>query len=48
MFKAIHGLAPHYLCNDVTMIVDVHGYNTRRSENIQIQIQNSFIASHQT
>ena len=21
MFKAIHGLAPHYLCNDVTMIV---------------------------
>ena len=32
MFKAIHGLAPHYLCNDVTMIVDVHGYNTRSSE----------------
>ena len=27
MFKAIHGLAPHYLCNDVTMIVGVHGYN---------------------
>ena len=23
MFKAIHGLTPHYLCNDVTMIVDV-------------------------
>ena len=34
IFKAIHGLAPHYLCNDVTMIVDVHGYNTRSSENM--------------
>ena len=29
MFKVIHGLAPHYLCNDVTMIIDVYGYNTR-------------------
>ena len=33
MFKHIHGLAPHYLCNDVTMIADVHDYNTRSSEN---------------
>ena len=32
MFKAIHGLAPHYLCNDVTMMVYVHGYNTRSLE----------------
>ena len=32
MFKVIDGLAPHYLCNDVTMIVDVHGSNTRSSE----------------
>ena len=38
MFKAIHGLAPHYLCNDVTMIVDVHGYITRRSENINLYV----------
>ena len=36
MFKAIHGLAPHYLCNDVTMIVDIHGYNTRGSENMNL------------
>ena len=33
IFKCIHDLAPHYLCNDVTMIADVHDYNTRRSEN---------------
>ena len=38
MFKAIHGLAPHYLCNDVTMIVDVHGYNTRSSENMNLYV----------
>ena len=33
MFEYIHGLAPHYLCNDVTMIAGVHDYNTRSSEN---------------
>ena len=38
MFKAIHGLAPHYLCNDVTMVVDVHGYNTRSSENMNLYV----------
>ena len=38
MFKTIHGLAPHYLCNDVTMIVDVHGYDTRSSENINLYV----------
>ena len=38
MFKAIHGLAPQYLCNDVTMIVDVHGYNTISSENINLYV----------
>ena len=38
MFKAIHGLAPHYLCNDVTMIIDAHGYNTRSSENINLYV----------
>ena len=36
MFKAIHGLAPHYLCNDVIMIVDVHGYDTKISEIMNI------------
>ena len=38
MFKAIHGLAPHCLCNDVTMVVDVHGYNTRSSENMNLYV----------
>ena len=38
MFKAIHGLAPHYLYNDVTMIVDIHGYNTRGSENMNLHV----------
>ena len=38
MFRDIHGLAPHYLCNDVTMIVDVHGYNTRSSENMNLYV----------
>ena len=36
MSKAIHGLAPHYLCNDITMIVDVYGYNTRSLENVNL------------
>ena len=36
MFKAIHGLAPHYLCNDVTMIVDVHG--NRSTENMNLYV----------
>ena len=34
MFKCIHGLVPHYLSNDVTMVVDIHGYNTMSSENM--------------
>ena len=34
MFKCIHGLAPHYLSNDVTMHVDIHGYDTRSAENM--------------
>ena len=34
MFKGIHGPAPHYLSNDVTMHVDIHGYNTRNAENM--------------
>ena len=26
IFKCIHGLAPHYLCNGVTMIANLHNY----------------------
>ena len=36
MFKCIHGLVPHYLSNDVTMVVDIHGYNTRSSVNMDL------------
>ena len=36
MFKCIHGLAPHYLSNDVTMVVDIHGYDTRSYENADL------------
>ena len=38
MFKCIHGLAPHYLSNDVTMVVDIHGYDTRSSENMNLYV----------
>ena len=38
MFKCIHGLAPHYLSNDVTMHVDIHGYDTRSAENTDLYI----------
>ena len=29
MFKCIHGLAPDYLCNEVTMQIEVATRNTR-------------------
>ena len=38
MFKCIHGLAPHYLSNDVTMHVDIHGYDARSAENMESYI----------
>ena len=38
MFKCIHGLAPHYLSNDVTMHVNIHGYDTRSAENMDLYI----------
>ena len=37
-FKCIHGLAPHYLSNDVTMHVDIHGFDTRSAENMDLYI----------
>ena len=38
MFKCIHGLAPHYLSNGVTMHVDIHGYDTKSAENMDLYI----------
>ena len=36
--KCIHGLAPHYLSNDATIHVDIHGYDTRSAENMDLYI----------
>ena len=38
MFKCIHGLAFHYLSNDVTMVVDIHGCNTWSSKNMDLYV----------
>ena len=38
MFKCIHGLAPHYLCNDATMFVDINVYDTRSTENMDLYL----------
>ena len=38
MFKCIHGFAPHYLCNDVIMYIDINGYNTRSAENMDLYL----------
>ena len=38
MFKCIHGFAPHYLCNDVTMSIDINGYDTRSAENMDLYL----------
>ena len=38
MFKCKHGLAPHYLSNDVIMVVDIHSYDTRSSENMDLYV----------
>ena len=38
MCKCIHDLAPYYLSNDVTMHVDIHGYDTRGAENMDLYI----------
>ena len=38
MFKCIHGLAPNYLCNDVTMYDDINRYDTRNAENMDLYL----------
>ena len=43
MFKCIHGHA-HYLCNDVTIYVDINGYDTRTS--IQQKIESHWTESN--
>ena len=31
MFKAIHGIAPHYLSDRINMHFDIHGYDIREA-----------------
>ena len=38
MFKWIHDLALNYLCDMVTMRVDIHGYDTRSSGNVDVHV----------
>ena len=53
MFKAIHGVAPHYLSDRIDMHFDIHGYNTREAGSINVYLlavhkeiyRNSFLYS---
>ena len=53
MFEAIHGFTPDYLSNLITMRFDIHGYNTRSTQNNDVHIpqikkeifENSFLVS---
>ena len=36
MYESVHGLAPSYLVNAITMVVDMHGYNTRRPDDVYL------------
>ena len=48
VFKSIHGLAPHYLCDDITMQKEVSSCNTRNfNENdVHIPYTNSVFSSN--
>ena len=53
MFKAIHGIAPHYLSDRIDMHFDIHGYNTREAGSMNVYLpavhkeiyRNSFLYS---
>ena len=38
MFKCIHGFITHYICNDVTMYIDINGYDARSAENMELYL----------
>ena len=38
MFKAIHGIAPHYLSDRIDMHFDIHGYHTREAGSINVYL----------
>ena len=37
-FKAIHGLVPNYLSNEITMKFDINGYDTRSSDGMDVYL----------
>ena len=53
MFKAIHGIAPHYRSGRIDMHFDIHGYNTREAGSRKVNLpavrkeiyRNSFLYS---
>ena len=53
MFKAIHGIAPHYLSDRIDMHFDIHGYDTREAGSMNVYLpavhkeiyRNSFLYS---
>ena len=53
MFKAIHGIALHYLSDCIDMHFDIHGYNTKEAGSMNVYLpavhkeiyRNSFLYS---
>ena len=38
MFKAIHGIAPHYLSDRIDMHFDIHGYDTKEVGSMNVYL----------
>ena len=38
MYKCIHGHAPDRLCNEIEMVFDRHGMNTRNANSLKVTI----------
>ena len=38
MFKCIHGIAPARLCNEIEMVFDRHGVNTRNANSLKVTV----------
>ena len=38
MFKCIHGIAPDRLCNEIEMVFDRHGVNTRNANSLKVTV----------
>ena len=38
MFKCVNGLAPNYLCDQINLLSDISGYNTRYAANYNLHV----------